>query len=928
MMDEAKEASAAGQGLGTSLATSSAAPTARLPLSKNSFVDSTEFIDQPSPTTSSDSDQSMLVTSHMTSGRIPNLIDTSPEDLAEMAAGFRTQLPEELWLKIIENLTRKDLKNIRLVRASFAEFVSTLSQLWLTKLQLTRLQATKTLFRNVVFSPEPSNISSLKLLSMAQHLNKHVECLYLDTTTYQRMCTPELYAKLASEYFCKVFGLGTQSTGPLSHGSLHTILLTDSEMRLGSGFLSGRPRRAFVAGCTLYSARAYYLQDLLDESNRKLFGIFNKLLAGFTNLKAVETIPFWTSSDQPYQKAFRLFLSEHLPQKTLDLIPGLEETNIGRASRSKGTTSAFAAPGVTARDLHVMMLPPNHGVCFHDTQMYHIARVMLLSLRTNKIRLEALSLPGPDFIGQKPDASIRQGAVPFTTLLSTVKVPDIAKPASILLPVLRRLKVLELNIDFRHRGRSGPLPEARERNRLRHAIQQMDQLECLSLGAPAYLVGDPAAWNLTDLLLFRKSDYPEQSDDQDGPAPAPGHGLDGMLQMLMNMAPPGMTFAPAGGPPIPPNLAHSNTTGSTPTTSTAGPTDGPAGVGPGADIPAVHITGAGVTTIDAHGDVISHALNPGTSNPVPPSAVGDAPKDVKLPDTPLKPNPWPNLRYLSLWNLPSSPKEVSRLARTVKDSLRTLELSRVYFARPDMLMDVEDGVDLDDFIDFGFGLPPPLMGDGVPGPSAGANFCADSADEQEDNMPGLVEMQQGPVPVTTTSNAETLPSEPIQTAASAAPALSDYVPIEHAGPPSAFPGSLMSTLDPIKPHDTSTMWLSTIELLAEELRLRSCNITFEDHDEAYLRVKLAKDLTDVPKGPLGQLAEHYLLEGEGMGFTLFMANRIQEQKQKSAEDDIGLDDDLEEDEDDDWEEDVEEAEPILAGSNIHICSVWQACPDA
>lgn len=173
------------------------------------------------------------------------------------------------------------------------------------------------MFRTVVFSPEPANIRHLKLLAKTQHLAKHVECLYLDLTTYPgSICTPEQYAKLASDYFSKVFGLGPQDKGPLSQSSLYALLLTDPFKSVGPSFLSGKPRGAFTAGYTLYSARSHYLTELFGKD--KLFPILQQVISGFKKLKEVSAIPYWTANNDPYQEDFQLYLRQHLPQKTLD----------------------------------------------------------------------------------------------------------------------------------------------------------------------------------------------------------------------------------------------------------------------------------------------------------------------------------------------------------------------------------------------------------------------------------------------------------------------------------------------------------------------------------------------------------------------------------------------------------------------------------
>lgn len=145
-------------------------------------------------------------------------------------------------------------------------------------------------------------------------------------------------------------------------------------------------------------------------------------------------------------------------------------------------------------------------------------------------------------------------------------------------------------------------------------------------------------------------------------------------------------------------------------------------------------------------------------------------------------------------------------------------------------------------------------------------------------------------------------------------------------PPSANTGALNQDGSP---KDTSDMWLSTIELLAEELRLASCDITIEQHDEDYLWHKLSKEIVDMPSSSLGNFVGRYLLEGDGMGFTLFLANKLKELRGPSVFVRPSLSDNMEEDEERKNRSEDERRELMkqtLKPRNIHICSNWQACP--
>ncbi|ETN36614.1 uncharacterized protein HMPREF1541_08892 [Cyphellophora europaea CBS 101466] len=829
-------------------------------------------------------------------------------------------LPEELWLKVIENLNSKDLKNARLVKSSWAEF------------------ATPVLFRNIAFSPEPANIKHFKLLAKNKELANHVELLTLDTTTYQAHCNPERYAKLASEYFSKVFGLGAQNTGPLSPTSLHHVLLNDPYKALGSHYLSGQPRGSFVAGYTLYSARSHFMLDLFKKG--KIFQIIKQCVSSFKNLKHMETCSYWTANDGSYQRDFELYLCQHLPQKTLDLIPGLDGQFHDSGTRSRITTSAFSAPGAAARDLHVMMLPPNYGISYHDVQMHEITHAALRALRENKIRLQSLSLPGNDYLGKDVEAGTRRGIVPMTTLLLGAKAPGATKSTSLLLPVLRRLKSLELNIDFKHPATHSPLRDSRPPHRLCMALQQMNQLESLSLGSQDYLLGDPAVWDLTHLMLWKKEDYPDHpdalSDDgQDGPGGP--HGLGDLMNMLMAMGPPpGLPLHPHHQSPatgtLPESIPHQ---GSAPTPNAS---SSQAAAGPGPNTGQAHhpagavnnlfaqIMGGGVASIDANGHVTSHTFNPGN---LPHNAVGGSapestePKDVKNPDTPLSPNPWPKLRYLSLWSLPATPEELTRLVTTVKDTLRTLRLYKVHYARPELIdPNFDDG---HAFLDMGFGGPPPNNDADEGSPSYG-----DDEEDDEDlngDLPELVDLLSAASPpgaqASSSSTATSIPANPF----------SQPAPPFNGHPPEipSQPNTSNNSGGDDDNKDTSDKWLSTFEMLADDLRLKTCNIILEDHDELYLRDKLEKQITDLDDFPsLGHMASHYILDGDGMGYPLYLTNKLKEQKQRMAQIEADLNALEDDDGYEDWQEDGDHEDRNARGPtkmrNIHICSRWQGCP--
>lgn len=54
-----------------------------------------------------------------------NMATGEPDSPNAVSDAANIRLPEELWLKVITHLDPKDLKNVRLVKTSFKDFVST-----------------------------------------------------------------------------------------------------------------------------------------------------------------------------------------------------------------------------------------------------------------------------------------------------------------------------------------------------------------------------------------------------------------------------------------------------------------------------------------------------------------------------------------------------------------------------------------------------------------------------------------------------------------------------------------------------------------------------------------------------------------------------------------------------------------------------------
>jgi hypothetical protein len=478
----------------------------------------------------------------------------------------------------------------------------------------------------------------------------------------------EPYARAASKYFAQVFALGEQVEGPLCAANLLEVLQTDSSTPLNHKYLTGKPRGHFIAGFTLYNARYSYADRMgrTDEIYAQLVYVTSK----FMNLKHVGTLSYWTTTKEPYQEDFKHYLINNLPRKSIDLISGVdappgEVANTKKitsgSNRQRTFTSAFDAPGAAARGLHVMILPPSYSACSHDTHTHEVMSGALRALRKNKCRLVSISLPGPDELDHIKATEKRDGIVPLPSPFEGVQ----SKTSNLILPLFRTLKVLELNIDFLHggntyrarRGHYAPLDS------IRNAIQQMLQLESLSIGAPKALLGDHSVWDLSQLLLFKEADYPilDEEEDNAGDDDAGGHGMPPpeMTQFLNMMFGPLLAgTAPGNNNPAPTN-GHPSQPAASSSASVLGSVS-PAQLGPAIV--------AGVEAVTADGTTTAHALPPLVVPPMNMSQLlGTPPQGPgtkrKTPAAPLTPNPWPKLRYLSLWNLPASPQQLSRLSQ-------------------------------------------------------------------------------------------------------------------------------------------------------------------------------------------------------------------------------------------------------------------------
>jgi F-box domain len=124
-------------------------------------------------------------------------------------AQYQGPLPPELWTAVLAKADHRSLKNARRVNTTFRDL------------------ATPFLFDHIVYSVDEKNIRNLRLLSRS-NLSKHVQFMYLDTTSYRQAIDTRRYAQLTSGYFGAAFNLGLQKSGPLSESALLKILARSS----------------------------------------------------------------------------------------------------------------------------------------------------------------------------------------------------------------------------------------------------------------------------------------------------------------------------------------------------------------------------------------------------------------------------------------------------------------------------------------------------------------------------------------------------------------------------------------------------------------------------------------------------------------------------------------------------------------------------
>ena len=345
-------------------------------------------------------------------------------------------LPPELWTLVLARLIPSyvDLKAARRVNSSFRDI------------------ATPILFDHVVFALDEKVTKNLNMLAKNSELSKHVRRLYLDLTNYGHSLDTRQYAQMTASHYQLVYKLPPQPTGPLSVGSLLRVLRADPLEELGKNCLSGEhtlvpdarcdtdtcigtARARYVQGYAAYHGRADYYQEQLQDDG--VYKTLIALLAKFDKINHFELLSLWTQRTPQSTKSpdtspeIETFLRKTLPEASLKLIKGLKVSE-PLNKLDKSSISQFCAPGVTARRMNPLMMPPRFHSCWGDSAVFDMVTGALRAFQESKCVLQTLIMPGGDDIrslapledrigvSHEPSANIKHRAYPrFSYLLVT-----------------------------------------------------------------------------------------------------------------------------------------------------------------------------------------------------------------------------------------------------------------------------------------------------------------------------------------------------------------------------------------------------------------------------------------------------------------------------------------------------------------------------
>lgn len=262
--------------------------------------------------------------------------ELSFEDPADESSSEHMQagpFPPEVWSVVISNLNNTDLKSIRTVNLAFRDF------------------ATPHLFKCAYLSLTPENVANLCAWSRNEKLRKHVQVLFLDTTSVIPQVNEYIYAQWIAIYLEQIADLPPQTTGPLCPRNLLQVLQTDLSWSLDHSYLSGTARKDLISGFVQHATRGNFYTSMLQTD--RIYKLLCTIFERFENIKHIESVTHWTRKTNA-RDLLRDYLKCHLPEKTLELIAGFKNRDCSpQAKEVSPLAQNHVAPGFSARVQHV-----------------------------------------------------------------------------------------------------------------------------------------------------------------------------------------------------------------------------------------------------------------------------------------------------------------------------------------------------------------------------------------------------------------------------------------------------------------------------------------------------------------------------------------------------------------------------------------------
>lgn len=384
----------------------------------------------------------------------------------------------------------------------------------------------------------------------------------------------------------------------------------------------------------------------------------------------------------------------------------------------------------------------------------------------------------------------------------------------------KHLRRLELKIDYFHPGVHDIYNYDVRCDRLPKALQAMYRIEHLALGfqsdsRSSRCASDTRSETMTlyDLMLYEdvcvsEDEESEYEEDNDGPPIpfTPEHFVNALSTLFGNTS----DTANEAGEPHPgpmPFTFSPNTNVGTGTSTQHGPVN-------------VGILPIGLT---------SNFAAPAPKKPVP----------VQTAD-PIKPNPWPKLRYLELFNMPATQSQVSRLVRTVSN-LKTLKMHNVYLHKE-----------------------PTSKKRTSPHPVPNVLDSNEDDDLNSDLFPGSRSFDRSAEPRTLSQELE---------GHNNAIGSNDGITAAESGSASAS-----ATVDGTKKGS----WYDAVEVISDSLRLSQCEMSFSSVDAGKLKEQVTKFVEGCEDIDIEDAVSRYLVEGHSMSLSLFVADLIREAMEPRA----------------------------------------------